>query len=102
VRDVKLIQKLGFPVFAVGIKPVDSMGRGLVVDYNVPVQCGGVVVNPGDLIFGDYDGVVVVPSSMVQDALKLAIAKVTKEKHSRKELLEGALLADVYTKYGVL
>src|SRR5437867_2631731 len=50
VRDVKKIEELGFPVFANGIKPVDSKGRGIVVDYNRPVECGGILVSPGDLV----------------------------------------------------
>ena len=102
VRDVAKVQELGFGVFAAGIKPVDSKGRGIVVDYNVPAQCGGIVVNPGDLIFADYDGVVVVPVGMVEDTLRLATEKVSKENHSRAELLQGAYLSDVYAKYGVL
>ncbi len=102
VRDVDKIQQLGFGVFAAGIKPVDSKGRGLVVDYNVPVRCGGIVVNPGDLIFGDYDGVIVIPARLVDDTVRLATDKVSKENHSRKELLQGAYLSDVYAKYGVL
>jgi regulator of RNase E activity RraA len=102
VRDVKTIQKLGFPLFAAGIKPVDSKGRGLVVDYNVPVQCGGIVVKPGDLIFADFDGVVVIPADLLGETLKLADGKVAKENHSRRALLEGAYLSDVYAKYGVL
>ncbi len=60
-RDVRKIESLGFPVFASGIKPVDSRGRGVVVAYNAPVECAGVLVHPGDLVFGDYDGVVVDP-----------------------------------------
>jgi 4-hydroxy-4-methyl-2-oxoglutarate aldolase len=102
VRDVKTIQRLGFPVFAAGIKPVDSKGRGLVVDYNVPVQCGGITVKPGDLIFADYDGVVVIPADLLEKTLKLAEEKVTRENHSRRALLEGAYLSNVYAKYGVL
>jgi len=102
VRDVKTIQKLGFPVFAAGIKPVDSMGRGVVVDYNIPVRCGGIVINPEDLIFADYDGVVVVPHNSLQDTLRLARSKVMKENHSREELMRGAYLSEVFAKYGVL
>jgi regulator of RNase E activity RraA len=102
VRDVRTIQKLSFPVFAAGIKPVDSRGRGQVVDYNVPVLCGGVLVNPGDLIFADYDGIVAIPAELVKDALKIARIKVSKELNSRKDLLNGSLLAQVYAKYGVL
>jgi regulator of RNase E activity RraA len=102
VRDVRAIQRLGFPVFAAGIKPVDSKGRGIVVDYNVPVLCGGILIRPGDLIFADYDGVVAIPSALVEETLQLARSKIAKENHSRKDLLEGAYLSGVYAKYGVL
>lgn len=102
VRDVRKIEELGFPVFAAGIKPVDSQGRGELVDYNVPVICGGVLVNPGDLVFADYDGVVVVPAAAVEETVRLATAKVTAENRTREELMQGAYLRDVYAKYGVL
>jgi regulator of RNase E activity RraA len=102
VRDVKTIQQLGFPVFAAGIKPVDSKGRGIVIDYNVPVLCGGIVIHPGDLIFGDYDGIIAIPSRLISKTIELAREKISKENHSRKALLEGAYLSDVYAKYGVL
>lgn len=102
VRDVKKIEKIGFPVFATGIKPVDSKGRGLVVNYNVPVVCGGVNVFPGDLIAGDYDGVVAIPAVLVPEVLERAFRKVSSENHSREELRRGAFLRDVYEKYGVL
>jgi 4-hydroxy-4-methyl-2-oxoglutarate aldolase len=102
VRDVQKIEQLGFPVFAIGIKPVDSMGRGIVTDYNVPVECAGVVVNPGDLVFGDYDGVVVIPSKVMEETIRIATDKVTRENHTREELMQGAYLRDVYAKYGVL
>jgi regulator of RNase E activity RraA len=102
VRDVVKIQELKFPVFATGIKPVDSMGRGIVTDYNVPVECGEVSVWPGDLVFADFDGVVVVPANLVSEVISRATDKVTRENHSREELMRGAYLADVYKKYGVL
>jgi len=102
VRDVRKIEELGFAVFASGIKPVDSRGRGLVLDYNVPVECGGVVVHPGDLAFADYDGVVIIPAAAVSEVVKIATDKVNRENDSRAELLNGAFLKDVYDKYGVL
>lgn len=102
VRDVTSIQKLDFPVFAAGIKPVDSKGRGVVIDYNVPVQCGGIIITPGDLIFADFDGIVAIPANIVEQTLSIATEKVSKENHSREALLKGAYLADVYAKYGVL
>ena len=102
VRDVRKIEELGFPVFAAGIKPVDSMGRGMVTAYNVPVECGEVLVHPGDFVFADFDGVVVVPQAIVKEVLELASDKVRRENSSRAELMQGAYLRDVFAKYGVL
>jgi regulator of RNase E activity RraA len=102
VRDVKKIEQLGFPVLAAGMKPVDSRGRGMVNAYNVPALCGGVIVNPGDLVFSDYDGVIVIPAKPLPDVIRLAKEKATRENHSRPELMQGAYLRDVYRKHGVL
>lgn len=102
IRDTKKILELGFPVFATGTKPVDSQGRGLVIDYDVPVTCGGVLVYPGDVIYGDRDGVVVIPSDLALETVERALDKVTRENHTRRELLEGSTLRQVYDKYGVL
>jgi regulator of RNase E activity RraA len=102
VRDVKKILSLGFPVHASGVKPVDSRGRGEVVDYNVPVQCGGVLVNPKDLVVADYDGVVVIPAAAVEQTIHLATEKVARENNSRADLKNGAYLRNVFDKYGVL
>jgi len=102
IRDTKKILELDFPVFATGTKPVDSRGRGMVIDYDCPVVCGGVSVMPGDIIFGDRDGVVVIPSALFDEVFERAVDKATRENASRTELLEGKLLRDVYDKYGVL
>jgi regulator of RNase E activity RraA len=102
VRDVKAIRELRFPVFHGGIGPLDSKGRGEVTAIDVPVECGGVTVNPGDLMFGDADGVLVVPQPVVRQALKLALEKVEGEDRTREELRQGALLGEVFKKYGVL
>lgn len=102
VRDVRKIEELRFPVLASGIKPVDSMGRGIVTGYNVPVECGEVLVNPGDFVFADFDGVVVIPRANVDEVLQLALNKATRENSSRAELMKGAYLRDVFQKYGVL
>jgi regulator of RNase E activity RraA len=102
VRDVRKIEEIDFPVFASGIKPVDSMGRGIVTAYNIPVECGEVLVSPEDFIFADADGIVVVPRDMVKDVIALATDKIQRENNSRRELLEGHYLRDVYNKYGVL
>lgn len=102
IRDVKQTCKLGFPVFAAGIKPVDSRGRGIVVNHSVPVGCGGIVVNQGDLIVADFDGVVAISAEMADEVVRAAADKVIRENGSREELAAGALLRDVFSKYGVL
>jgi 4-hydroxy-4-methyl-2-oxoglutarate aldolase len=102
VRDTRKIADLGFPVFASGIKPVDSMGRGIVTAYNIPVESGGVIVHPGDFVFGDEDGIVVIPSARVRETIDLAADKVRREDGSRAELMKGAYLRDVFKKFGVL
>jgi 4-hydroxy-4-methyl-2-oxoglutarate aldolase len=102
VRDVKMIRELGFAVFHGGIGPLDTKGRGEVTAIDVPVECAGVVVNPGDLVFGDADGVLVVPQPIVKKTLELALAKVEGEDRTRDELRAGARLADVFARHGVL
>jgi regulator of RNase E activity RraA len=101
-RDVRKIIEMKFPVFVTGIKPVDSKGRSLVIDYNCPVECGDILVNPGDFIFADIDGVVVIPRNIVDEVIKRAFEKVNKENLTREDLKKGAFLKDVYKKYGVL
>jgi regulator of RNase E activity RraA len=102
VRDTVQIIKMGFPVYYRGIRPLDSKGRARVMGFDLPVRCGDVLVHPGDLIFADYDGIVVIPQAIIQQVLKLAQEKMEKENHTRQELLNGKTLREVYDKYGVL
>ena len=91
-----------FPIFTTGISPVDSNGRGDVVAYNVPIECGGVTVNPGDIVFGDADGVVIIPQSIEETVVEAALEKVRGENRTRDALREGATLREVYDKFGIL
>jgi 4-hydroxy-4-methyl-2-oxoglutarate aldolase len=102
VRDCVRIIEMGFPVYYAGIRPLDSMGRGKVMAYDVPIRCGEVLVHPGELIFADYDGIVVVPQAVEGEVLRLAQEIVHKESLTRGELLQGKTLREVYDKYGVL
>ena len=102
IRDTKQITEMQFPVFMTGISPVDSSGRGDVIAYNVPIECGGVKVNPGDIVFGDYDGVVVIPKKVENKVIEAALEKVSGENRTRDELLKGSTLKAVYDKYGIL
>jgi len=102
VRDCIKIIEMNFPVYCAGIRPLDSKGRGLVTGYDVPVPCGDVMVQPGDLIFADFDGIVVIPKKVEQGVVQKAIEKVQAENLSRKELLAGKSLREVYDKYNAL
>jgi regulator of RNase E activity RraA len=102
VRDVRAIRALGFPVFHGGIAPLDSKGRGVVAEIDVPIRCAGVAVAPGDLVVGDADGVIVVPRAAEEEALARAFAKVASEDRTRDELARGVKLAEVFAKYRVL
>jgi len=102
VRDVRYIRAMQFPVFAGGIGPLDSKGRGKVMQIDVPIECGGVRVCSGDWVFGDVDGVVVIPQNLAVEALSLALKKVQTETTVREELARGDMLADVFARHGVL
>ncbi len=102
IRDCQKIMKMGFPVFHAGVRPVDSKGRGLVMAYDVPVRCGEVLVRPGELIFTDFDGIVVIPKEVESEVLRRAAEKIGMENASRKALLAGRKLRDVFDEFGVL
>lgn len=102
IRDCVRIIELGFPVYYTGIRPLDSMGRGKVMAYDVPITCGDVLVCPGELVFADFDGIVVIPREVEKQVLELAKDKAEKETSSREELMAGKTLREVYDKYGVL
>lgn len=102
VRDVRAIREMGFPVFHGGIGPLDTKGRGKMVLRDVPVECAGVEIKPRDFIFGDIDGVVVIPHGRAQEIIDAALAKIHGENVTRREIANGALLGDVYRRYGVL
>lgn len=102
VRDAARIKAMGLPVFCTGRRPYDSCGRGVVVAYDVPVVIDGVTVEPGDLVVGDGDGVVVVPRAGEEEVLIRARAKVDGEDATRSALRSGRTLGDVFRELGVL
>ena len=102
VRDVRFIREMRFPVFAGAIGPLDSKGRGEVKAIDVPVECGGVPVAPGDWIFGDVDGVVVIPQALCERTVELSLKKVLAETTVRTELESGEPLATVFARHGIL
>lgn len=102
IRDARQILEMRFPVFTTGLSPVDSNGRGEVIAYDVPIDCGGVTVNPGDIVFGDADGIVVIPHVAETAVIQAALEKISGENRTRDELQAGATLREVYDKYGIL
>jgi len=101
-RDVRAIKAMNFPVFHGGIAPLDSKGRARIMAIDVPVECAGVRIEPGDLIFGDADGVVAIPKQVESRVLELAMAKVAGEHDTLRDLQRGDKLADVFARYGIL
>ena len=101
-RDSQAISAMGFPLFVRGIAPYDSKGRSDVIAYNTTIECGGVKVCPGDLVFGDFDGVVVVPQAVEDQVLKAAFEKAAEEKEVREALKNGMSATAAFQKYGIL
>lgn len=102
VRDVAKMQAMTFPVFAKGTSPYDSQNRQRVIDVDVPVEIGGVTIWPGDLVFADRDGVVIVPQEVEHEALARAWNKVHEENVTRDAIKNGMKAADAYRKFGTL
>ena len=102
VRDVRQIVAMRFPVFHGGIGPLDTRGRARMVERDTRVECAGVAVRSGDIVFGDVDGVVVIPHEREREVIALAVAKVSGENRTRDALRRGELLHDVYRRFGVL
>jgi len=102
VRDIRQIRAMRFPVFHGGIGPLDTKGRARMMERDIPVECGGVAVRSGDIVFGDADGVVVIPQEHEAAVIAKAKEKAQGEDLTRVELRQGRLLGQVYEKYGVL
>jgi regulator of RNase E activity RraA len=101
-RDTSGILEMDFPVFCYGSYAQDQKGRGQVVDFRVPLQVNGVTVQPGDIVFGDIDGVVVVPKEVENIVVPQALEQVKKEKTARKLLQSGVSAESVFCETGVL
>jgi 4-hydroxy-4-methyl-2-oxoglutarate aldolase len=101
-RDTRMVLDLGFPVFSRGPRPVDISGRGTVISIGRPVEIAGVIVHPGDVVFAEVDGVIIIPQDVAEETLSRAFEKVAKEDGAREDLRKGRLLSEVWSKYRVL
>jgi len=101
-RDTLQLIEMDFPTFVAGINAHDSLGRIDVDAVGVPVRCGGVHVEQGDLVLADFDGVVVVPSAVADEVITLSEEKVSGENLVRSKLAEGMPVWDAFRTYGVI
>lgn len=85
-RDTPRVLEQGWPVFSRGRFCQDSGVRTMVVDYRVPVEIGGIQIAPGDLVFGDLDGVVVIPRSVEEEVISQALRKARAEALVRQDI----------------
>ncbi len=101
IRDAAQIEALGFPVFARGYSPLDTLGRAEVTEWNMETVCGGIRVSPGDYVVADVDGIVVVPGDRIDDVLEAVRVKSRLEADARADLLGGMGVRGVWDKHGV-
>ena len=102
VRDLKVLKEMNFPVFYKGRNPKTSKGRCEINECQIPVIFDGVTINPGDWIFGDIDGVVVIPKNIVDEVIEDALKTIKKEDDVRYRLRHGSSLQQAYAEIGAI
>ena len=101
-RDTPKVLEQNWPVFSRGRFAQDSAVRMQVIDYRCPIEVGSVRVTPGDLVFADLDGVIVVPRNVEAEVIERALAKARGEKLVRKHPPAGMSSTAAFKKYGIL
>lgn len=101
-RDTLRVLEQGWPVFSRGRFAQDAAVRSKVVDFRCSLEIGGVHISPGDLVFGDLDGVVVIPQKVEDEVIELALEKAAEEKVVRKAIEAGMSSSEAFHKYGIL
>lgn len=102
LRDTKAVLKLDFPAFSFGSYAQDSAPRYKVVDFRIAIEIGAVRIRPGDFVFGDIDGVCVVPVEAGTEVFTKALEKARGEKLVRKALEEGSSAVSAFEKHGIM
>lgn len=102
VRDTKAILNMNFPTFGFGSYGQDSAPRYKVVDFRIPVEIGQVRVNPGDILFGDIDGVLAVPAEAEAEVFARAMEKARGEKFVKQAIEAGSSAVEAFNKYGIM
>ena len=100
LRDTNFVLKMGFPVFCRFRIVASSVGKWEIKEWMIPIKVGETTINPDDFVFGDVDGVVVVPKDLTVEVLLKTEEVVTRENNMRAELSKGVTVSEVYRKYG--
>lgn len=101
-RDTLGILKLNFPTFSYGTYAQDQAPRGKVIDFRVPIKIDNVAITPGDVVFGDIDGVCIIPQEIDKKVVELAVEKVKGENLVRKSIEAGMSSVEAFNKYGIM
>ena len=101
-RDTRAWLEMGFPVFAFGSYGQDSGPRYKVYDYRVPIEIGQARIEPGDILFGDVDGICVIPVSVEAEVFSLALEKARGEKLVKKDLEQGVSAVSAFARHGIM
>ncbi len=101
-RDSEGVLNVGLPCFSFGAYAQDQGVRGKVVDFNCSIEMNGVAINPGDIVFGDRDGVLVIPKDVEEKVIHLAFEKATTESKLKKAIENGMSTVEAYAKFGVM
>ena len=101
-RDTPKVLEQNWPVFTRGRYAQDSSVRTAVADFRTPIEIGGVWIEPGDLVFGDLDGVLIVPRAVENEVITRALEKARGEKVVRKAIESGMSATDAFRKFGIL
>jgi regulator of RNase E activity RraA len=101
-RDAREILQLNFPCFCYGNYAQDGGPRGKILDYRLPIRVGDAYIRPGDIIFGDIDGVCVIPREAEEEAFTGALEKARGEQTVRKAIEGGMSTVDAFKKYGIM
>jgi regulator of RNase E activity RraA len=101
-RDTPQVLAQDWPVFSRGRFCQDSAVRTQVADYRCAIEIGGVWIEPGDLVFGDLDGVVIIPRALEDEVLTRALEKARGEKTVRRAIEAGMTATEAFAKFGIL
>ena len=101
-RDTNEVEKLDFPTFSIGTYAQDQGPRGKVIDYNIPIEINSVRISPGDIVYGDRDGVLIIPKEIEKTAFEGAIEKARGEQLVKKALEAGMSTVEAYQKFGIM